>query len=245
MRNIFRQRWGCTFVVDGTSVHSFRDLGLLPAAPPNFGYAEPEIVRVPIPGASGSLDLSDTLTGYTAYRDRMPELLFYLPGTERQRETLRAKTAAALHGRLVQIVPDESPDGYWYGRLQVEAPVHDSAADTLTVSGYLDPYKYDRRRTDQDWLWDPFNFETGVIREYGSLTVDGSLTVTVVSSPIGGCPTFITSAAMTVTYDGTTYSLPAGSSAVDAIELPHSETEVTFTFAGTGTVAIRFRAGWL
>lgn len=232
-------------MTDAGSFHSFRHLGLLPAAPPNFGYAEPDIVRVPIPGASGSLDLSDALTGYTAYRDRTPELLFYLPGRESQREILRARTAAAIHGKLVQIVPDENPDGYWYGRLQVETPIHDRAADTLTVSGWLDPYKYDRRRTDQDWLWDPFSFETGVIREYGELTVSGTTAVTIVSSPIGGCPTFIASAAMTVTYDGTTYSLAAGSNVIDAIELPHSETEVTLTFAGSGTVAIRFRAGYL
>ena len=86
---------------------------------------------------------------------------------------------------------------------------------------------------------------TGVIRDYGNITVSGTKTVTVVSSPMGGSPIITASEAMTLTYDGTTYNLAAGANQFSTLELPHAEEEVDFTFTGTGTVSIGMRGGYL
>lgn len=244
-REMFMRRWGVTFETDAGSYHSGRDLGLLPAGQPDFGTPTPNTSLLAIPGANGRLDLSRVLTGHMTYDNRTPNLPYYIRGRERERHADLSRLMNALHGQTARIIPDEAPDGYWYGLLEVSEPQQTDGAWLVTVGGSLDPYKYDLPTTAENWLWDPFSFETGVIREYGGIEVDGTTTVTVVSSPLGGSPAFVASAAMIMTYGGTMYSLDAGSNVFPSIELPHAETEVEFTFAGTGTVSIGFVTGRL
>ena len=245
MRDTFRRRWGVTFQTDTGTYHSFRDFSLLPAAQPNFGTAPPDVTLLKIPGANGRLDISRALTGYMLYDNRTPTLQYYIPGRESQRHARLSRLMNALHGQTARIIPDEAPDGYWYGLLQVSEPQQTEAAWLVTVSGSLEPYKHDFSTTEEPWLWDSFSFEIGVIREYGAIQVDGTTTVTVVSSPMGGSPTFRASAAMTMTYGGGTYNLAAGANVFPTIELPHGVAEVAFTFTGTGTVSIAFQTGRL
>lgn len=56
----------------------------------------------------------------------------------------------------------------------------------MTLKFECDPYKYELTATDEDWLWDPFDFEEGVIKEYGNQNVDGTLVLTVIGSPMPG-----------------------------------------------------------
>lgn len=245
MRDIFRRRWGVTFQTDAGTYHSFRDLELLPAAQPDFGSPSPNVTLLPVPGANGRLDLSRVLTGYMTYDNRTLKLQYYIRGREAQRHARLSRLMNALHGQTAKIIPDEAPDGYWSGLLEVSEPQQTEGAWIVTVGGSLAPYKYDLTTTAERWLWDPFNFETGIIRDYGSIAVNGTKTVTVVSSPMGGYPTFVASAAMTMVYKGTKYSIPAGTTKATAIELPHAVEEIECTFTGTGTVSIEFQGGYL
>jgi len=245
MRDVFKRRWGVTFITGQGAYHSFEDLDLLPAAQPDFGTPKLKSTLVSVPGSNGRLDLSRALTGYMTYDIRSPTLRYYLRGSEAARHAKLSRLRNILHGQEVKIIPDEAPNGYWTGLLEVNAPQQQIGAWIVTVGGSLDPYKRDTTTTAEDWLWDPFCFIDGVIREYGSIAVSGTKTVTVVSSPAGGSPVFTASASMTMTYGGKTYNLSAGENSFDDIELPHAETEAAFTFTGTGTVSIDFRGGYL
>ena len=97
--------------------------------------------------------------------------------------------------------------------------------------------------TDEDWLWDPFDFEEGVIREYGNQAVDGTLALTVVGSPMPVVPKIIVSADMQVAFGGESYRLKSGENYLPDIEIKEGEHVPIFT--GHGTVTVSYRGGSL
>mgnify|MGYP007069885552 CR=1 FL=1 len=245
MSNKYETRYGMTFVTaDGDSYHTFRDFGMYPQKPYTISEAEPEYTGIAVPYSNAKLWLR--LTDYTTFEPRKFEHTYTLIDRDRWR-TVHHLVQQAIHGKLCKIYPDEDPTGYWYGLVEVAKTRYTQGTGSITITAEVDPYFYDLTASDEPWLWDPFSFETGVIREYGNLTVDGTLTVTVVSSPLGGCPTFTASAAMTMIYseNAESYSLTAGANVFPEIELPHEQTAVQFEFTGTGTVSISFQGGVL
>ena len=77
---------------------------------------------------------------------------------------------------------------------------------------FFNPYKMLIAGTLDQWMWDSFSFENGIIRSSTMLnmTVDGSLTITLEASAKPSIPTFTASAAMSVLFNGYSYSLPIG-----------------------------------
>lgn len=243
-RNKFSSRWGSTFVTDDGSFHSFDSFGLLPAARPVFDPAEPKYTFTDIPGTDGGIDRTEELTGYVTYAQTIGTLSYYVRGSDRQRRGVHTQVKRILHGRTVRIILDEEPEYYRVGRIWVGPLTEDKGAGRIEITARVEPFKYEHRTAAEPWLWDPFNFLTGVIRP-AQLIVNGTRTVRVISSPRGGSPTVTASAAMTMTYGGKTYAVPAGTTEYPEIELPHGQTEATFSFTGTGTISIDYPLGVL
>lgn len=241
----YTTRYGVTFITDKGEYHTFKDFGMYPTAWPDIPPAEVKTMFIDLPGADGGLDMSEVTTGYPVYSNREGTFSYVVPREELWDGTL-SQVKRALHGRRARIIKDEEPDVYYYGRVSVEKMDVGKARGIVTIKADLEPYAYDMKTAGEDWLWDPFSFETGVIRGYKSITVDGETAVTIVSSALGGYPTITTSAAgMTVTHDGTTYNLSKGKNALADIELPRGEEEVELVFTGSGTVSIDYRTGRL
>lgn len=254
-------RYGVTFITDAGSVHTAADYGLYPVAWPDIQAAEVKTSFVDIPGANGSLDLTEAMTGFPTYKTRKASFAYLIPDQSLWDAT-NTRIRTDLHGKQARIITDEDPGYYYAGRVFVEKFDATKTNPVLTITAILDPYKYDITATNEDWLWDPFSFETGVIRDYGNISVTTTKTVAVVSSPMGGCPVFTFTGhgvddagagTMTMTYDGETYNLALGENVFPEIELPHEQTEVTFTFEFSmvsgggrfGTVSIAFQGGML
>lgn len=246
--NRYRTDYGCTFTVGETSWHSYRDFGLYPIAWPDIPAAQVKTKFIDVPGMDGGLDLSESLTGWPTYKTRKGSFRFVL--TEPRRfDAVMTRIKRCLHGRVCAIVKDEEPEHYYQGRIVVDEMKCEPGRGVITLTAELEPFAWEVTNTIDRWLWDPFNFETGVIRQYGGISVSGSKTVTVVSSPAGGCPTIAVSGlsgSLTVTYDGITKTITGnGNHTFPEFELPHNQEEVTFTFAGSATVSIWFRPGVL
>lgn len=225
--------------------HSYRDFSLVPAARPVLGEAPVDTSFLKVPGAHGSLDLTESLTGYPVYDNREGSWSFYIAAPRRRWDVIRTEFVRRYHGQAVTIIQDKEPDVYLSGRCWVEDPDKRDTSE-IVLGGAFYPYKYDLRTSDSDWLWDPFSFETGIVREYGGITVNGSATVEFVSSPLGGSPEIRASAGgMTVTVDGAVYDLTTSYKLYAGIVLPPDYSTVSMTFTGTGTVDIRYRGGRL
>lgn len=237
-------RYGATFITSAGRYHSYKDFGLYPQDWPNIPPGAVKTHVADVPAADGGIDLSEYPQGFAVFKNRTGVFTFILAERARYASALTA-ISAALHGREADIVLDEDPGFRYHGRVSVDKMECDRARGIITVKADLEPFKYELTSTVEDWLWDPFDFETGVIREYGEIAVDGETPVTVWSSPVGGIPVITASAAMTVAYGGESYSLRAGRNVVDEIALPRGVEAATLTFTGSGTVSIDFTAGYL
>lgn len=113
----------------------------------------------------------------------------------------------------------------------------------LTITGNVDPYKYDIEDGSEPWKWDPFSFRTGIIRNYSKRQINGSGTITIIGRRKQVNPTIITDTEMTVACEGQVISLQPGATVLYELQLGEGRHDLTFT--GTGTVTVLYRGGSL
>lgn len=238
MANKYETMYGVKF----GDKHSFRDFGLYPKS--KMIVAPPEVreVYVEVAGADGDLDITEALTGRANYESREGKFEFTVIDRSKWDYTY-SLIMNTLHGHKMRVVLDEDPYYYYNGRVKVDSFKTSKHTATITVEGYFDPYKKSLVANSEQWLWDPFNFETDVARDYANMVVDGTLTTTVVGSRMPVTPVLEVSSNMTVLFNGTTYQLATGKNRVAGMVLVDQEYEMTFT--GNGTVSIQFELGSL
>jgi phage-related protein len=220
------------------NIHSYDDLGLtlteIEITPP-----EPKTYRVSLPGADGDIDLTEALTGDIKYNTRTISIVFGVIGDWQDVLNKYSEVQNSIHGRhFDEIIFDDDANYYHVGRVAATALGADPLIGTITVQCIVDPYKYD---WGDDWLWDPFNFDTEVINEVGNLTVSGNLDVMYIGKRRKYTPSITVSSAMQVEYNGVTYSLEKGKNKILDIQFTEGENYLTFT--GNGTVSIENKGG--
>ena len=223
--------------------HTEKDWGLIwtdvEISPP-----DPQTKYLEIPGRNGSLDLTEALGGGVRYSNRSVKNTFILPD---RNIALWHDTYSEImnycHGKYRKVTLDSDPAFYYLGRLSVTSVKEDAAHSTVVISCNAEPYKYEINTSMEDWLWDPFNFETGIIRNYKNISISGSKTVTIQGRAMPVPLVVTASAAMTVKYKGKTYNLAAGENRPAGLIL--GEGENALVFSGNGTVSINYRGGSL
>lgn len=231
--------------------NSWTDWHLIPTSKPVIAPPSVNFKQVEIPGVNGMIDLTTVLTGYPTYSNRTGSLDFILaPGFEYW-ENAKSTIMGYLHGKRLNLYLADDPDHYYTGMFSVNALKSDARSNGITINYDLYPFKREIVASDDDWLWDPFNFETGVIRSWSSLVVDGELLVQIDDCVEPVMPQITSSAAMTLQH---TYRLADGV-ATKTKEYPIvAGTSGGFTlrpglnslrFIGNGTIRIHFRGGKL
>lgn len=225
--------------------HSYRNWGLFLAERPIVSEPEPKTMYIDIPASNGSVDLTESLTGEVNYYDRKVTMTFLMPDKRSNWSENTSIIADYLHGQRMKIWMDEDLAYYYEGRFQINNLKSDKVKQTIVIEGTVYPFKYEKFTSLEDWLWDDLNFETGIIREYRDLEIDGSFNLLIVGRKMSVTPIFHVSNAsnLTVTYDGTTYNLKNGSNRFILLIL--REGENTLTFRGSGTVSVEYRGGRL
>ena len=198
--------------------------------------------RYDIPGANGYLDMTDyfgthyencTITVQCDIEDR---------GYDNW-AAIKSEISNYLHGKKRKIVLDWDNGYYYEGRGSVESDKDNRIYSGITLEFDCDPYKYEVTSSVDDWLWDPFDLDNGVIREYGNLAVNGTLSVTVIGSPMSTVPEIYSDSDMELEYEGEVYSIESGLNYYPDIEI--TEGEHTMTFTGNGIVSVIYRGGSL
>lgn len=167
---------------------SWEDWHLIPTSKPVISPPSVKVKQVDIPGTNGVMDLSSVLTGYPTYGNRTGSLEFILaPGFDYW-ENAKALIMGYLHGKITKVYLKDDPDHYYIGMLSVNGLKSDAKTNGITINYDLQPFRYDLITSDEDWLWDPFNFEIGVIKEWGSLIVNGSLELQITDCTVPAMP---------------------------------------------------------
>ena len=201
---------------------------------------------IDIPGGDGTIDLSE-INGRPMYGMRTVELEYHLRNVDNEKWSLiYSEIGAVVTGKKVKMVLDDDPDHYYMARLKVDGEKTDYVNAELTFTGTAEPFKYDLTATNEPWLWDTFNFETGVIREIEEVEITAENNkVTIIGAGIDTPPVFVVSQAdnLKLTYGGRTYTLKVGRNRFPAVRV--GKEDVTLTFSGTGKFEVEYRGRYL
>lgn len=225
--------------------HTERDWNLHPV---RIYISMPEAKEqvIDIPGGDGAIDLSE-INGRPMYGMRTVELEYHLRNVDNEKwNSIYSEIGAAITGKKVKMVLDDDPDHYYMARLKVDGEKTDYVNAELTFSGTAEPFKYDLTATNEPWLWDTFNFETGVIREIEEVEITAENNkVTIIGAGIDTPPVFVVSQAdnLKLTYGGRTYTLKVGRNRFTAVRV--GKEDVTLTFSGTGKFEVEYRGRYL
>lgn len=176
--------------------NSLTDWGIYLKSRAAISPPEPKTSYIEIAGRNGDIDATESLTGYVTYKDRTIEMEFTIIDPREFWSEKYSEIMDYMHGKKMRIIFDEAPDYYYEGRISVGTWDSERKKSTLPISAKVYPFKRAVQSTLSDWLWDPFNFESGVIRsEYKNIAVteeDGA-TLSVTASRMPTSPKYVVS----------------------------------------------------
>lgn len=197
-----------------------------------------------VPGRNGDLDLTEIQTGYTTYKNTTMKLTFdFVDGDYGTWLRKGSEIFNALHGKREKVILGNEKTFFYEGRVKIDTDKINKKYSKVEIEVNRDPYKYEKYSSTEDWLWDDFSFEDGIIREYKDLAVSGSLELHIPGRSMPVIPEFDCSVSMSVTHNRKIYSLPAGKSKAPDLLLIEGDNVLTFT--GNGTVSVEYRGGSL
>lgn len=204
---------------------------------------KPKTVVIDIPYGDGALDLTEYLTDDVVYNTRELTMTFCFVGSYELWEERLSDLCNFLHGQKSELILDTDANFQYFGRFEITSQKQDDVLADIVITGTVDPYKYECTSSLEDWMWDSFSFETGIIREYKDLQVDNELTVTIPGRRKKVIPTIICSSDMQVEYNEISYPLKRGNNRIPELAMGTGEHVLKFT--GTGTLSIEYRGGSL
>lgn len=219
------------------SKNTWNDWHLIPTTRPLFNPPTVKTNLVNIPGGDGLLDLTTALTGRPTYNNRTGSWTFIVQNGFKDWATLYSEIMDYLHGRHFLAVLEDDMEYYYEGRFSVNQWQSNKDWSQIVIDYNVGPYKKKTSGIGTEWIWDTFDFRTGIIRNYKNLQVSSSLNVIVPGELIDTTLIVICSATrMKMTFGGTTYSLSKGANVIPDIHL--SSGDNTLKFTGNGTITI-------
>lgn len=223
--------------------NTWDDWYLIPSSRPLVNPPPVKTAYVEIPGGDGILDLTTAMTGKPMYSNRTGSWEFYVENGHIGWSALYSNIMDYLHGEKLKCILDDDPMYYYEGRFSVNQWRSDPAQSKIVIDYNLAPYKL-YTTAYEDWLWDPFNFETGVIRYYKNLPVNGTMRIVVVGDRMDVIPTITSTVAnMSMFFENKTYTLRKGANRIESVVI--KEGNNVFTFTGYGVVSFQIVGGVL
>ena len=185
---------------------------------------EPKTNYVEIDGMSGSLDLSEALSGEVTYKDREITAHFWTNnGNRKEREKLLREIRIAIHGKKIKIVEPDDPEHYFYGRVQIKAEINNLAYAEFEIVAICEPWRYcvndSFRRVDLD-----DNEIEVIIKNEGAKTI---------------CPEITVTDNVTITYNEIETLLTPGTYLIPTLKLYHGFNNIKLS--GNGVVAFTYK----
>ena len=155
----------------GEKINTYDDWFLAPTSRPVINPPTPKTNYVDIPGSSGAIDMSETLTGYPVYENREGSFTFYVLNAlndipDPQLWNVRyERILNFVHGKTLKLILEDDPAYYYIGRLKVDKWDSKANNSEIEISYNLEPYKWKIESTIDDWIWDSFNFDTDTIED--------------------------------------------------------------------------------
>lgn len=168
-----------------------------------------------------------------------------------------------LHGQTMRAILEDDPEYFYEGRFTVNAWKSEKDWSRLIIDYDVGPYKWKNLSSIDNWLWDPFNFQNGVIQAalFRNIAVTTEMKEIELDAVMYGrapvCPRFIVQSSegrgVHVRFVNRQLSidltklLPEGTIQIPEFILfgDYGGTIYLWVDEGTGTVSVDFRQGRL
>lgn len=160
------------------ATNTLRDWFLVPLGRPVINPPMQKRSTIDIPGANGILDLSNSLTHYPVFENRTGQLQFAVLNDVPAHDwlTIYTKITKFLQGNAVKMFLEDDQKWFYEGQVWVDNwdSRNDGTWSEVTLGYDLQPYRRAIYASIDDWLWDPFNFETDVITNtvFGNIRIN-------------------------------------------------------------------------
>jgi hypothetical protein len=247
--------------------NTWDDWHLVPSSRPVFNPPSVKTKIIDIPGGDGVIDLTESLTGYPVYNNREGSFEFivvndnYEPVDEhREWYNVYSDIMDYLHGQEITAKLEDDKNYYYKGRFAVNNWKSDKYHSLITIDYSVEPYKW--LVTEENWIWNTFSFETGVIRSkiFDNVAISTTYVNKTLTQDFYGrapvSPTFVISTTSkkgaSIRFVNTTLgiditkTLPDGSTQDSDFVMYGSEVTLYLkAVSGTGTVTLSFVPGRL
>lgn len=141
--------------------------------------AEPDVQLQSVPFRNSSIDYTEVVTGKVTYKDRTISMTFLNKDIVFENiEQYVSNIRNSISGKRLRIIFEDDIGFYWSGRItSVEKSINGKGINPsidIIISATVDAYKYCLSTSEEDWLWDPFDFENGIINETLNIDVNPS-----------------------------------------------------------------------
>ena len=144
--------------------NTWDDWRLAPSSRPVFNPPAQKVKTLDVPGGDGLIDLSQALTGYPVYQNRTGSFEFYVMNDFKPWQIAYSDIMDYLHGQTMRAILEDDPEYFYEGRFTVNAWKSDKDYSKIVIDYSVGPYKWSILSSTDDWVWDSFNFQNGVIR---------------------------------------------------------------------------------
>ncbi|MCI7428532.1 MAG: hypothetical protein MSS83_05445 [Methanobrevibacter sp.] len=192
----------------------------------DISIPQPKISKIEIEGADGDIDTSEVLCGEIKFKNRTLTFEFTMLDDYSKFNEKITEIANYLQGRKLKIILSDDSTYYYVGRCTIDEWSSDKRIGKIVIKCDCDPWKYDLEET--------------IITK----TISTSETFDIIGKRRTVCPTFKSTADMTITFNGDTYSISANSEGSNP-NIQIKEGINRFTIAGNGTITISYQGGEL
>lgn len=162
-------RWdGSKYMQSSSPIkNTYYDWHLVPLSRPVINPPQQKTYIIDIPGANGSIDLSESITGYPIFENRTGTIEFAVLNDMEEWDYIFNKITKYFNGRKLRMIFDDDSDYYYVGRFSLAEwkSNNNGTWSTINLDYNLEPYKLFRQSSTDEWLWDSFNFVNGVISD--------------------------------------------------------------------------------
>ena len=199
---------------------TYETWGLLLAPSYVIEVPEAKTIKIPVPGRSGDIDLTETLNGGVAFENRNIETTFVMMPTIKNRKRLLSNIIGEIHGKKTKIFEPDIDTHYYIGRINVGALEDDHPVFRFPITADCEPYRYKKDLT--------------VVTEI----VVGTKILSLINEDIETVPIITTTASCTVRFNDAQWSINKGTTTLPII-LTKGSNEVTVT--GDTTITFEYQ----
>ena len=206
-------------------IHTFDDLNLILSVCPDMPPAKPKTTYIDIPGADGSLDLTEA-HGEVRFSERENNYTFTMhPAESMTWEEKMTEVSNLLNGKRMKMTLDKDEDYFWDVRVTVDDFASDKYLHQIVVSVRAMPYKFKqditRRIVQLSGAAQTINLMNGRKSVYPTIECSNNNTV--------------------IVFGDATFNLSAGKHEILDIQLKQGLN--TLTVSGSGTVIFSYQEG--